>query len=154
MVHIHSSSWFRLYLTFERLARHGTCYGKPMSGPQHTSQCQCCRTASSWRPNRPRACGPMSFAASCPCLMNRLAPGIWLWLKCLASPESFRSCGSLMISDVGVHCMYVSYFYIDKPICYGGRQTWHDTQDFQTNPHINGHFRNLNWRYLPYIRPM
>ena len=105
MVHIHSSSWFRLYLTFERLARHGTCYGKPMSGPQHTSQCQCCRTASSWRPNRPRACGPMSFAASCPCLMNRLAPGIWLWLKWLASPESFRSCGSLMISDVGV-CMY------------------------------------------------
>jgi hypothetical protein len=21
-------------------------------------------------------------------------------------------------------------------------------------PIVNGHFRNLNWRYLPYIRPM
>ena len=23
-----------------------------------------------------------------------------------------------------------------------------------TMPSINGHFRNLNWRYLPYVRPM
>ena len=33
-------------------------------------------------------------------------------------------------------------------------EDWVPHQVSQTMSNINGHFRILNWRYLPYIRPM
>jgi len=37
---------------------------------------------------------------------------------------------------------------------YGLPKWWLVKHKQITNIQINGHFRNLNWRYLPYIRPI
>ena len=117
---IHHGSYLQSTFELPKTTTWDVLRNAPWSGPQRTSRCRCCRTASSWRPNRPRVCGPMSFAASYPCLMNRPAasPASGCEIFGITS-EAFSVLWTLDDQQFWGNC--VSYFETNPSVIGAGR---------------------------------